>query len=377
MPHKILIVDDESDLELLILQKFRSRIKEQELAFEFVENGLHAIDKLQADPDFELVLSDINMHQMDGLTLLDKIKDLQLTPKAVMISAYGDMNNIRMAMNKGAFDFVVKPIDFSDFEITLNKALKESQKQKEANLVKQHLEMERKEKEALIVNQNKMLELKVEERTEQLRAEKQKSDDLLLNILPLEVAEELKEKGRAEAKYFENVTVLFTDFVNFTSISATLTPKELVAEIDRCFKEFDNIIERNGLEKIKTIGDAYMAVGGLPVTSADHAIQVINAAIEIRNFIDEQTLNGGKFGIRIGMHSGPVIAGIVGSKKFSYDIWGDTVNTASRLESNSEKGKINISGVTYELVKDHFECEYRGKIAVKGKGELDMYFVLN
>jgi class 3 adenylate cyclase len=209
---------------------------------------------------------------------------------------------------------------------------------------------------------------------------KKRSDELLLNILPEEVAEELKQKGSAEAKHFDNVTVMFTDFKGFTQISEKLSPRELVAEIDYCFKSFDRIIDKYNLEKIKTIGDSYMCAGGLPVANSTHATDIINAALEILEFMKthlaERTKQGKEvFEIRIGIHSGPVVAGIVGLKKFAYDIWGDTVNTSSRMESSGEPGKINISGDTYELVKTKFSCTHRGKIKAKNKGEIDMYFV--
>jgi adenylate cyclase len=209
-----------------------------------------------------------------------------------------------------------------------------------------------------------------------IQSEKQKSDDLLLNILPLEVADELKEKGRAMARQFDDVTVLFTDFVDFTRISENLSPQDLVSELHRNFKAFDEIIERHGLEKIKTIGDAYMAVSGLPIANPDHAILAARAALEIQAFV-QQHLKGKThpFEIRIGLHSGPVVAGIVGVKKFAYDIWGDTVNTAARMESSGEPGKINMSGVTYAKIKDEFNCDYRGKIMAKNKGAIDMYFL--
>ncbi|MFZ4544452.1 MAG: adenylate/guanylate cyclase domain-containing protein [Saprospiraceae bacterium] len=202
--------------------------------------------------------------------------------------------------------------------------------------------------------------------------EKKKSEDLLLNILPAEIAEDLKQKGFSDAKLYNHVSVLFTDFVNFTGISEQLTPKELVQEIHRNFTAFDTIMEKHGVEKIKTIGDAYLAVCGLPHEVPDHAHRITKAALEIQQFISN---SNGKFQIRIGIHSGPVVAGIVGVKKFAYDIWGDTVNTANRMESNSEAGKVNISGSTFELLKREFNCVHRGKIEVKGKGEVDMYFV--
>ena len=210
-----------------------------------------------------------------------------------------------------------------------------------------------------------------------LSKEKKRSEDLLLNILPAEVADELKDKGTAAARHFDNVTVLFTDFVNFTQASERMTPQELINELHYCFREFDDIIGRHNIEKIKTIGDSYLAVAGLPVPNTQHAENVINAALEIKAFISDRRkkMGAAAFEMRIGVHSGSVVAGIVGAKKFSYDIWGDTVNTAARMEQTSEPGKINISQTTYDLVKDKFRCTYRGEMEAKNKGLLKMYFV--
>jgi class 3 adenylate cyclase len=213
-----------------------------------------------------------------------------------------------------------------------------------------------------------------------IEKEKERSDELLLNILPAETARELKEKGSSDARHYEMVTVLFTDFKGFTQLSEQLSPTELVAEIDHCYKEFDRIITRHGVEKIKTIGDAYMCAGGLPVPNTTNPLDVLKAAIDIQLFMQDlkkQRMTEGRpcFELRIGVHTGPVVAGIVGIKKFAYDIWGDTVNIASRMESSGDVGKINISQTTYEKVKDLAVCMHRGKIAAKGKGEIDMYFV--
>ena len=206
--------------------------------------------------------------------------------------------------------------------------------------------------------------------------EKQKSDDLLLNILPYEVAEELKEKGKTSAKHYDEVSVLFTDFVNFTSNSERIGVQEILNELNICFTEFDRIMEKYGLEKIKTIGDAYLAVSGLPVSNDQHAKNAVSASLEILAYIQQRKIdNPNALDIRIGIHSGPVIAGIVGVKKFAYDIWGDTVNTAARMEQNSSLGKLNVSEATYKLIKDDFTFEYRGKIETKGKGAMEMYFV--
>lgn len=212
-----------------------------------------------------------------------------------------------------------------------------------------------------------------------IEREKNRSEILLLNILPQETATELKEKGKVQPKRFDSVTILFTDFKNFTHYAENLSPEELVESVDFYFSEFDRIVEKYGLEKIKTVGDAYMCAAGVPFPSKDHALQVMSAACEMIQFVEEaKNLNSEKetrFEMRIGINTGPVIAGVVGTKKFAYDIWGDTVNIASRMESSSEAGRINISENTYKLVKDQFECEYRGEISAKNKGMMKMYFV--
>ena len=218
------------------------------------------------------------------------------------------------------------------------------------------------------------------EKNELITEEKQRSDELLLNILPSEVADEIKQHGFSKAKTYSMVTVMFTDFKDFTSVSERVSAELLVDEIDYCFSAFDNIVQKHRVEKIKTVGDAYICVGGMPALNFTHAIDIINAAIEIRNFMlnrkkEKEAKGEIPFELRIGIHTGPVVAGIVGVKKYAYDIWGDTVNLAARVEQNSEAGKINISGSTYELVKDKFNCVHRGKIEAKNKGEINMYFV--
>ncbi len=210
--------------------------------------------------------------------------------------------------------------------------------------------------------------------------EKKRSEELLLNILPAETANELKSNGSIRAKDYLMVTVLFTDFINFTKSSETMSAQDLVNEIHYCYSEFDRIIALHGIEKIKTIGDGYMAAGGLPIENNTNPFDAVNAALEIRNFMEleqrKRSIDGKPFfEMRIGLHTGPVVAGIVGIKKFAYDIWGDTVNIAARMEAGGEAGKVNISGATYELIKDKFNCTYRGKVQAKNKGEIDMYFV--
>ncbi len=209
--------------------------------------------------------------------------------------------------------------------------------------------------------------------------ERDRSDSLLLNILPEETALELKENGKVKAKKFDSVTVLFTDFKGFTTYAENLPPEELVESVDYYFSKFDEIIEKHGLEKIKTVGDAYMCAGGLPFPTEDHALKMVHAAFEIAEFVavtkEREGENDINFDVRIGINTGPVVAGVVGTKKFAYDIWGDTVNVASRMETMSEVGRINISENTYELVQNHFNCEHRGEIYVKNRGMMPMYFV--
>ena len=222
--------------------------------------------------------------------------------------------------------------------------------------------------------------MEINKRTQQLTVEKIKSDELLLNILPIETAEELKATGHAKAKFYESVTVFFTDFKDFTAISENMTANELVAELHLCFSRFDTILRKYNIEKIKTIGDAYMCVAGLPVINHTHPFDALEAAIEIKECMaqynkekEEQGKTG--FDVRIGIHTGPVVAGIVGLDKFAFDIWGSTVNTASRLEKSSEPNKINISSSLYHIIKGKYNCIPRGKINVKGLGEIKMYFV--
>jgi adenylate cyclase len=220
----------------------------------------------------------------------------------------------------------------------------------------------------------------LEEKNTIITFEKTRSEELLLNILPAQVAEELKQTGHCQAKTFSMVTVMFMDFKDFTTVGEKISAELLVDQINFCFSAFDGIIQKYKVEKIKTVGDAYICVGGLPELNYTHALDVVTAATEIRNFMlnhkkDKESKGEIPFELRIGIHTGPVVAGIVGVKKFQYDIWGDTVNLAARMEQTSEAGKINISGSTYKLVEEKFNCTYRGKIEAKNKGEVEMYFV--
>ncbi len=225
-----------------------------------------------------------------------------------------------------------------------------------------------------------MLEQIINKRTEDLIIEKEKTENLLANVLPKNTASEIMETGRATKMKYNFVTVLFSDIQGFTKLAEEMNPEMLIDELDKFFFYFDSVVEKLGIEKIKTIGDAYMCAGGIPEKNRTNPVEVILAAMEMQAYMkrlrEASRINGMMlWDIRIGIHTGTVVAGVVGHKKLSYDIWGDTVNTASRMESSGEAGRINISGTTYEFVKDFFVCEHRGKMPVKYKGEIDMYFV--
>jgi class 3 adenylate cyclase len=220
---------------------------------------------------------------------------------------------------------------------------------------------------------------KIQAQNREIEEERSKSEGLLLNILPEEIVQELKASGQATPRNYPSATVLFTDFVNFTRLSTLLTPDQLIDELNACFLAFDEICERHGLEKIKTIGDAYMCAGGLPVPNTTHPVDAVVAALEMVEWLEIRNRQNPKAllnAMRIGIHTGPVVAGVVGKNKFAYDIWGDAVNLAARLEEHGETGRINVSSATAEAVKDLFETEYRGKIDVHNKGMVDMYFIV-
>lgn len=215
---------------------------------------------------------------------------------------------------------------------------------------------------------------------QRIAEQEEKSNQLLLNILPAEVANELKKTGSVKPVLYENVSILFTDFKGFTKIAEKLKPEELLKELDGFFFQFDEIAKRYNLEKLKTIGDAYMCAGGIPIQNSTHAIDACLAALEIIEFMRQikeikASLNLPSWEIRIGIHSGSVVGGVIGKTKFAYDIWGDTVNLASRMESSGDVMRLNISDKTYELIKDLFDCEYRGELEAKNKGKVKMYFV--
>lgn len=378
----ILCVDDEK----VVLDSLKTQLKNflsHTCTVEVAESGEEALELIEdlledfGEPPY-LVISDMIMPQMKGDELLSKVREKCPTTLSILLTGQAEKIDIINAINTaGLYRYIPKPWEAEDLNVTVREAMtafanaRELENQKE-QLILMNKELERKvmDRTAKIVEQNKELE-----------KEKKKSDDLLLNILPKEVAEELKENGKAMPTFYDQSTVLFSDLVGFTQIAEKMTPVELVQQLDACFHAFDEIVERNNLEKIKTIGDGYLAAGGLPVSNDTNPEDAVNAAIEMIAYMkDLNELRGeqhkGVWQLRVGIHTGELIAGVVGKNKFVYDIWGDTVNNASRMESGGEAGEINISQATYELVKDKYKCEHRGKLEVKGKGDADMYFVV-
>ncbi len=220
----------------------------------------------------------------------------------------------------------------------------------------------------------------LQQKNEVILAEQKRAEELLLNILPAAIAAELKQHGMAQARQYREATVLFTDFQGFSKIANTVPANKLVADLNYCYSHFDRIIEQHGLEKIKTIGDSYMCAGGLPESDTDHAVRMVRAALDIQKFLHQWNTERvarqeAPLEARIGIHTGPLVAGVVGARKFAYDIWGDTVNIASRVESAGEAGKVNISENTFQLIKSSFQCRFRGELPVKNLRPVAMYFV--
>ncbi len=244
---------------------------------------------------------------------------------------------------------------------------------------KKKIELEERDLKIRIEKYNQELEKKVKERTIELEKEKESSEKLLLNILPEETAKELKKFGSVKARHFDNVTILFADVIGFTNFAESIDSVELIDTLNYYFYQFDLLCEKHEIEKIKTIGDAYLAAGNLLESKQTTALDILNLAIEMRNFCRESNrdqLIKNPLGFRIGVHIGPVIAGVVGKNKFQYDVWGDTVNVAARLEQNSANGMINVSREIYLKTNEYFEFEYRGLIAARNRGELNMYWCL-
>ena len=314
----------------------------------------------------DIILLDINYgDDTKGLDQLFDLREIDISIDIPILVMSNDNLNIERAVVYGAADFLKVPFDKLELTVRVKSIL--SLFKMIEGITYQAKELE---------TQSSNLEMQ----KNRLEIEKNKTDELLQNILPYEIAEQLKNKGEVRAKKYRMVSIMFTDFKDFTKISSDLEPEEIIKELGVYFRKFDEITENHFIEKIKTIGDAYMCVGGLPLRNKSNPIDVVLASMEIQKFMKKYNESRKAKGmtvweLRVGIHTGAAVAGVIGTKKFAYDIWGDAVNTASRLETASDAGKVNISGVTYDYIKDYFNCTYRGKIPAKNKGVIDMYFV--
>ncbi len=346
----LLIVDDiESNRDVL-----GRRLEREGYQVTAAADGLQALASL-GERSFDLVLLDIMMPGIDGFQVLKRMKSdpaLREVP-VIMISALDEIQSVVRCLETGAEDYLTKPFDPVLLRARIGaslerKRLRDAQRAKTAEL---------------------------ERAIEETEAQRRVSESLLRNILPVPIAEELKSRGAVDPKYFEDVTILFADFVGFTSATEDLAAEDLVNVLHTYFSAFDAITEAYQIEKLKTIGDSYMLAGGLPVRSPSHPVDVVLAAFEMVFAVEKLATPETPWKVRIGVHTGPVIAGMVGTKKFAFDIWGESVNFASRMESASQANRINLSSRTYSRVKDFFECESRGRVAIKEGREFEMYFV--
>ena len=340
----LLVVDDDAMNRDLLLR----RLERQGHKVLVAENGRRALELLES-VKVDLILLDILMPELDGLQTLERLKtsETQKHTPVIMLSALDEIDRVVRCIEVGADDYLSKPYNPVLLKARINACL---------------------EKKRLRDQEQAYLE--------QLQSEREKSERLLLNILPQSIAARLKDGATVIADSFSNVTVLFADLVDFTRLAARIPASDLVRLLNEVFSQFDWLAELHGLEKIKTIGDAYMVVGGLPSPRDDHAIAVAEMALDMQRVIGRvDSLGGIRLNLRIGVSSGPVVAGIIGSKKFIYDLWGDTVNIASRMESQGELGCIQVSASTYDLLQSTHILRERGRIEVKGKGEMNTYFL--
>jgi adenylate cyclase len=369
----IICVDDEKVI-LHGLHSQLNRVFGSSYALEMCESGEEALDiikeALENGQEILVLITDQMMPEMKGNDLLRQVYQLSPTTCNIMLTGRADSAAIGDAVNNAnLYRYFNKPWEGTDLVLTVKQAILKHQQEK---LIRDQLEKLEKHKASL--------EVAVKDRTFELEREKEKINSLLLNILPSDVAKELKAMGYSKPSQFDTVSVLFTDFKGFTKTATKISPEELVKDLNDCFMAFDEIVDRHNMEKIKTIGDSYMCAGGLPAANKSNPIDAVYAAWAIKEWTvawnkNREDNNKVPWEIRIGIHTGEVVAGIIGKKKFQYDLWGDAVNVASRMESHGEEGEINISAITYDLVKKHFSCDYRGEMEIKNRGKIGMYFV--
>ncbi len=345
-PASILVVDDTDDIRRLLavhLHILGHTVTE-------ARNGRDALDLIYNQP-FDLVLLDLMMPHVTGFTVLEIVKTdpaLRHIP-IIIISAADDLGNIVRSIELGAEDFLAKPFETSLLRARITASL---------------------ERKRLRDNEQAYLHI--------IEQERATSERLLLNVLPKPIADRLRAERRTLVDQFAEATVLFADIVDFTSLAAQITPDEMLEWLNDIFSTFDELANACGLEKIKTIGDSYMAASGVPTPRADHVAAAASMALEILDMAAHmRTPHGEAFHLRIGLDTGPVLAGVIGNTKFSYDLWGDTVNTASRMESHGLPDRIQVTPAIYDRLCDHFVFEERGLISVKSKGEMKTYWLMS
>ncbi len=355
---KILIVDD-SATDVVLLHYLLKKVGYTD--FQTARSARDAFKVLRLDEpehlsEIDLILMDVEMPEISGIEtcrqikLTRHVKDIPI----IMVTSRSDLSSFKLAFSAGALDYIQKPVKEAELVARVHSALK----------LKEEIDI------------RKMREKELMETNRLLNTEREKTEKLLHNILPVKIAGELKNTGKTKPQLFENVTVFFSDVVKFTVLSSMLEPESLISELNEMFTAFDDIMEKHHCERIKTIGDAYMAVCGMPESDPHHAENIADAALDIIRFLEERNRDTLiNWQIRVGINSGKVVGSVVGIKKYIYDIFGDTVNTASRMEFCSEPMKINLSEKTCQLIKDRFRCTERPEAQVKGKGKLKMYFL--
>ena len=367
----ILIVDDSAGSRLLLSSILKAAGYKELVTAESAQGAFERLGMngpATGPWDVNLILMDISMPDMDGIEACCRIKAdarLQDIP-IIMVTASTETEDLQLAFTAGAMDYITKPPNKVELLARVRSALELKHEMDRRKEVTQQLQESNLRLEEALAS--------LDEKHRQLLEEQGKSERLLLNILPQPIAERLKQSEGVIADNFPDVTVLFADIVDFTKLSARVPPADVVAMLNAVFSKFDQLAEKHGLEKIKTIGDAYMVVGGLPTPRPDHAEAVADMALDMRGAVAGRLrATGSLLTVRIGINTGPVIAGVIGTKKFIYDLWGDTVNIASRMESLGAPAGIQVTAATYERLRDRYLFERRGTVQVKGKGEMVTY----
>ncbi len=371
----ILAVDDREEnlllLEEMLRQRGYSNVRSTSDPF--------AVEALHREQQFALILLDMQMPGLDGLGVMQRLRQHASEPflPVLVITAQTDAELRLKALSSGARDYVSKPFVVAELAQRIRNLLEIELAYRDRQRYAETLEAQVRERTQALLDSEAELERKVEQRTAELATAEARTREVLHNILPRDLVAELMATGKTRTVRHDSATVLFTDFAGFTQAASTMPADQMVSELNDIFARFDDICDACGVEKIKTIGDAYMAVAGVPSSCPDHAQRAVRVGLQLCAFIARRNLESAfKWNLRVGLHTGPVVAGVVGKRKYAFDVWGDTVNIASRMESSGEMGRVNVSAYTAHLIQSQFTCDYRGKLGAKGKGEIDMYFVV-